>query len=80
MNKILEKIIDTLLEVEEEDGFQVPNGMIWFDDIENIESDIKDSVKVNYKTGQSRIVPGELSTEFMEWFTELSTGGAEADG
>ena len=74
INDSIEKAIDTLLEREDEEGFQVPNGMVWFDEIDNVESDIKDSVKVNYKTGQSRIIPAPLSVDLMEWFSDLSTG------
>jgi len=73
MKDIIEKAIDTLLEREDEEGFKVPNGIVWFDDIENVASDIQDKIKVNYKTGQSRIIPGPLSKDFMEWFSDLST-------
>lgn len=70
-NDLIEKVIDTLLEGME--GFRVDNDVVWFDDIKSVESNIKDSVKVNYKAGPSRIIPTSLSQDFMEWFTELST-------
>ena len=72
MTNTLDKAINTLFE-EEGETFKVPNGIVAFDRIDSVESDIQGSVKVNYEGGGNRIIPFPLSAEFMDWFSDLST-------